>query len=82
MCSYVLQQFSEPLFIHLHWKNFNWSHQICDTVCIGDEIVYRMSMAMTIFFITMTLLGKTNNFLFKSFNKILSFPVNITKKIV
>ena len=44
--------------------------------------LYNFLQALVILFITMTLLGKTNNFLFKSFNKILSFPVNITKKIV
>ena len=59
MCSYVLQQFDEPLLINLHWKNFNWKQQICDNTCIGDEIVYRMSMAMTFFFITMALFTST-----------------------
>ena len=68
--SILFHQNKNPIEIHIEWLNIHYDQVICDTHCIGDQIVYRFSLALLLFFINMALFTST----------ISSFSTNIQQK--
>lgn len=68
--SILFHQNKNPIEIHVDWLNIHYDQVICDTHCIGEQIVYRFSLAILLFFINMAFFTST----------ISSFSTNIQQK--
>lgn len=55
----TLQNFGQPIHIDIEYSIFQYKHTLCPYQCMGTEIVYRISIALTTFYILMSLLTST-----------------------
>ena len=54
-----LQQFGQPVTMHIDYYGIQYNHDICPYQCMGNEAVYRISICLTVFFTFMALCTST-----------------------
>ena len=60
MFAFLLYQMNgKSIDINIDWHGIHYQHTLCEHQCVGDEAVFRISLALTMFYILMSLCTST-----------------------